>query len=562
MEVISRAGRHRISSWVDFGAAGLIGAVALMQSVAAVQAQVVINPATTVQQQDLQRLETLRVPEPLTGPVVISPAAARGQMVPPGGPTVLLKSVDISPASAFLTQDELNAILAKYVGKRVDFSQIQHLVQDLNDLYTLKGVVTASAVLPPQTLDRGVLKVQLVEGKLASVVVNGAEQVPPEFVLERVKLTRNGNTVDVPSAAKDITRFNKVYFAQLRMSLQPGDEFGTTDVAFQLLEPQKNQLSFFVDNQGVPSTGTGQVGVFFNRYSLFFPDDYFLAYGTHAEGSDSGTLSYDVPISPVGTRLALTLSRSAINVVSGPTKPLNISGRSGSMSAKLTQPLFISPTWSLFAMGGISHGTSKSFSNTTALVDSVTRRYSLSLNANYTKDRLAFSITPQISRASTTDYMPVAGPFKRDITLFTGSFNGSFQLQNGVVLSTNGAWQYTNTKLLPGDLLFQIGGPTTVRGFPSDASAGDSGYFAQFEAHKSVDFAGLNKGLDVYGFLDLGAVYSTFPKEMIFASAGAGVSYLITDNVKFEVGFGVPLKKVVANQSWGKVYARLTAAAF
>jgi len=553
-----KAGRLRRSHFFSLGAVGLIGSLALMQSAAGVEAQA-LNPLTAIDQQNARRVQELSATSPLTGPVVISPAAARGEMVPPGGPTVLLKRVEFTPGSAFLTQADLDAILANYVGKRIDFSQIQHLVQDVNDLYTRKGIVTASAILPPQTLNRGVLKVQLVEGKLATVAVNGAQQVPADFILQRVRLTRGENTVDVPSAAKDITRFNKVYDAQLRMSLQPGTEFGTTDVALQLIEPQKNQLSFFLDNQGVPSTGKTELGVFFHRYSLLTPDDNFLAYGTHAQGSDSGTLSYDAPITPMGTRLGLTLSRSTINVISGPTQPLNISGRSGSLGATLSQPLYISPTWSLFAIGGASYGMSKSFSNATPLVDSTTKQYSLSFDANYNKERLAFSITPKISRAVATDHL---APLTRNITLFKGSFNGSYQMKNGFVFVTNGAWQYTDTKLLPGDLLFQVGGPTTVRGFPSDASSGDSGYFTQFEVHKALDIKGLAKGLDVYGFIDAGSVYSTFPKSVFFVSGGAGLSYPLTKNAKLEVGVGFPLRQVVANQSPATVYTRLTVAAF
>ncbi|WP_114283653.1 ShlB/FhaC/HecB family hemolysin secretion/activation protein [Candidatus Halocynthiibacter alkanivorans] len=542
----------------DLGKIGIIGMIALLQSVTVVSAQT-INPATTIEQLNAQRLEELATTIPQSGPVVISPAAAPRQLAAPGGPTVLLAKVDFSPASAFLTQADLDSILSRYVGHRVDFSQIQQLVQDVNDLYTRKGVVTASAVLPPQTLNNGILKVQLVEGTLATVAMSGNKQVPDTFVLERVRLTTGNNTVDVPTAAEDITRFNKVYNAQLRMSLQPGLEFGTTDLALELTEPMTNQLSFFFDNQGVPSTGEVQVGFFFHRYSLLTTDDNFLAYGTAAGGSTSGTLSYDAPITPMGTRLGLTYSSSAINVISGPTEPLNIEGSSESFSATLTHPLYVSPAWSLFVIAGASYGTSDSFSNATPLVDSATVKRSLALNASYTNQNMAFSTGLNVSRAGTEDFIEASA---RDVTLWTGSFNGTYQLESGIALTTNGAWQYTDAKLLPGDLLFQIGGPSTVRGFPSSASSGDSGYFAQFEAHKSVDADGWAKGIDVYGFIDIGEVYSTFPEQVSFVSAGAGVAYPLDEKAKFEIGVGFPLNKVVANQAEAMVYARLTFAAF
>lgn len=553
-----RVAISRKSNWADLGKISIIGAMVFLPLVTAVNAQP-ISPATEVERLNAQRLEELAATPVQSGPVVISQTAAQGQLAAPGGPTVLLDRVDFSPASEFLNQADLDIILSSYVGQRVDFSQIQQLVQDVNDLYTRKGVVTASAVLPPQTLNNGILKVQLVEGTLATVALSGNKQVPDTFVLERVRLTTGNNTVDVPAAAEDITRFNKVYNAQLRMSLQPGAAFGTTDLVLEVTEPMKYQLSFFIDNEGIPSTGDMQAGFFFRRYGLLTVDDNFLAYGTGAGGSTSGTLSYDAPITPTGTRLGLTYSSSAITVIAGPTEPLNIKGSSESFGATLTYPIYVSPTWSFFAIGGASYGRSDSFSNATPLVDSAMQKSSLAINASYTNQNMAFSTRLNVSRAATEDFIDAS---TRDVTLWTGSFNGTYQLENGIALTTNGAWQYTNAELIPGDLLFQIGGPSTVRGFPSSASSGDSGYFAQFEAHKSVDADGWAEGIDIYGFVDVGQVYSTFPEVVSFVSAGAGVAYPLADKAKFEVGVGFPLNQVVANQDKAMVYARLTFAAF
>jgi hemolysin activation/secretion protein len=517
-----------------------------------------VNPATRLEQQNTQRLEELTAPAKQSGPVVISPEATRGAIVAPGGPTVRLVGVEFTK-SDFLTQADLDVVLANYVGKKIDFSQIQRLVQDVNDLYTEKGVITASAVLPPQTLDRGILEVQLVEGKLASVAISGNNKVPDTFVLERVRLTRGEDTVDVPSAATDINRFNRVYNAQLRMSLQPGASFGTTDLALELTEPKTNQLSFFLDNQGVQSTGQYQLGTFFHSYSLLTPDDNFLAFGTVAEGSFSGTLSYDAPIARDGTRLSATYSGSRINVIDGPTEPLNIEGNSQSFSGTLIQPHFISPDWAVFSVLGASYGVSESTSNGTPLVDSATTKYSMGIDVSYSNQNMAFSISPQLTYAIAKDDL---APSTRNITLFSGSFNGTYVLDNGVALTANGAWQITREKLLPGDMLFQVGGPSTVRGFPSDAASGDTGYFGQFEAHKSVEMSGGASAIDLYGFIDMGAVYSTFPTEVFLLSGGVGMNYPVNDQITLELGIGIPLINAVSNQDPATVYARVTAITF
>lgn len=540
------------------GKASVVGVFVVLQSGVSAIAQTV-SPTTTIDQLNAQRLQELAEMPRQSGPVVISPDAAAGQIVEAGGPTVFLADVLFSPTSAFLSEEDLDGIVADYVANRVDFSQIQRLVQDVNDLYTRKGVVTASAVLPPQTLSDGILKVRLVEGTLSTFAISGNNKIPDSFVLDRVRLTTGNNIVDVPTATEDITRFNQLYNSQLRVSLQPGALFGTTDLALELAEPKTNQLSFFIDNQGVQSTGQIQFGTFFQSYSLLTPDDNLLAFGTRSNGSLSGTLSYDAPVTPEGTRLGLTYSRSAIEVIDGPTKSLNVVGSSASFGASLTVPVYISPTWSLFGVGGFSYGISDSFSNATPLVDSATTRYSVALTGSYSDKNVAFTIRPQVALANAEDFIATAN---RDTTLFTGSLNGTSQLENGIVLTVNGAWQYTDTKLLPGDLLFQIGGPSTVRGFPSNGSSGDSGYFVQFEAHKITDIDGWANGSDLFGFVDIGSVYSTFPERVSFASAGAAIKYSVDEKASLEIGVGFPLNTVVANQSDFEIYTRITVANF
>ena len=50
-----------------------------------------------------------------SGPGVITDEINRRDLPPSGGPTVLLRSVTIGPESAFLTQEELAPIAAKYL---------------------------------------------------------------------------------------------------------------------------------------------------------------------------------------------------------------------------------------------------------------------------------------------------------------------------------------------------------------------------------------------------------------------------------------------------------------
>jgi len=486
------------------------------------------------------------------GPGVVSDPLNRRDLPPPGGPTVLLKSVTFTPASAFLSDSELAAIRAKYIGRRVDFSGLSELVRDVNDLYAEKGVVTATAILGPQNVEGGDLVISLIEGQLGVVAVVGEHQTRTSFITNRVRFAR-GTTVDVPTAAKDISFFNQTNRAQLRLLLQPGAAFGLTDLVFGITEPAPQQVQFFLDNNGVASTGDIRASHIFRRYGLLGVDDTFLLFLEATEGSRSATARYDFSLTPIGTRLSFSATGSNYNVVAGPSVGLDLTGRAQSTSFTVTQPIYASDRFVLQATAAMFQGASVSYAAGTPLVDADTTKFAPGFTFAAFGDNWTVSTQVQAVFATVTDNLAASSA---DYVIGTGSIDGAYRFANGVSFIGRGAWQSSQASLLPGNLLFQIGGPTTVRGYPSDGVAGDSGFFANLELHKTLTFN--ETAFNGYVFADLGEVYSTFPTVVSMASAGVGASYNFNDNVRFEVSAAVPLRNAVANQDDVTISATLT----
>lgn len=488
-----------------------------------------------------------------TGDPILTKQGARRELPPKGGPTVLLKSISFEPESAFLSDEELEAIRANYLGKRVDFSQISNLVRDVNDLYAEKGIVTAAAILPPQDLPGGELKVHLVEGQLGNVAVVGEHQTKETYIFNRIRLAK-GTTVDVPTAGKDINFYNKTNRAQLRLLLRPGAAFGFTDLLFGITEPSKHQLQVFFDNEGVSSTGEYQASLYYRRYGILGVDDTFTLYGSEAEGSYSGSVNYEIPITRFGTRLNLGYTRSEIEVVNGPTQILDIRGDSESYTVGLTQAIFVDDKFTVLATGSAYWGENFSSSAGTPLVNSETTKYAPGISVSFLNDNFSFSTQAQLVYADVDNLL--AGTM-RDIKVGTGSFSGIYRYpEHQIALTANGAWQYTNEQLLPGNLLFQIGGPATVRGYPSDGIAGDSGYYMNFEFHKAG--LGKNENIGLFAFTDYGQVFSTFPGHQTLASVGVGLSVAFNDKLNLEVTAARPVLETLSNQSDFEIYGTLT----
>lgn len=491
-----------------------------------------------------------------TGPGVIVDPVVQGELPPPGGPTVLVREITFAPSSAFLSAAELEAIRARYIGRRLDFRGISSVVADVNALYADKGVVTAAALLQPQDLQSGALTVTLVEGQVGVVAIAGETSNPPEFFFDRVRFAR-GTTVDVPTASEDIAWFNQTNRAQIRLLLQPGAAFGMTDLVFGVTEPRPHTFQFFLDNNGVESTGEFRASMIYRRYGLWGRDDTLLAYLEGSEGSQSATLRYEFPVSTSGTRLAFTLTHSDVRVVAGPTKPLNIRGNSSSFSFNLSQPIVATERWLVQGTFSAFSGDSKSFSAGVPVVNSRTEKFGLGLTVAHTAERGNFTTQAQVIEARVNDRL---APGVSRHRIFAGSYDARYNFDNGLTFIGRGAWQYSSTALLPGSLLFSIGGPNTVRGYPSDGVAASKGFYTNWELHRAFENAA--RPSSGFIFADYGEVYQPFPAVTSMASVGFGAAIDFSPTTRLELTAAFPVRKAVANQSKGTLSAVLTISRF
>ena len=486
------------------------------------------------------------------GPAIVEPERGQSNVVAPGGPTFILRGVVVEK-SKFLSQGELDAITARYVGTRVDISGVQRMVKEINDLYARKGIVTGAAFLPPQKLKSGIVQVKIVEGRLGKISVTGANALSNDFVLSHVDL-KAGEVVDVPGITRDLAFFNKTGVARIQALMQPGAQFGLTDVELAVTEPPKNLVQLFVDNQGVPSVGQLETGVLLQHYGMLGFDDKLTLYAVKSEGNINGNFGYNVAVDPWGGRIGLGFTRGEIHVVSGPYKSLGVTGDSQVASVNASQPLFGNSEWLFLVNGAVSHNVSTSDQTDVRITGDHTTLETAGVTLGYTGTSLSASVSPTVSAAQS--YSDVSG-LKEDFALQSGTFTSLLQMPYGFNATLGGAWQWASKELLPGDQLFQIGGPTTVRGYPADAVAGPDGYYDNLELHHPL--ALLDTSLDAYAFYDRGVVYNHFPSVQTLNSAGLGLSWTLSKYVVADVSAGFPLNKVVDPQSPYQIYFRLTA---
>lgn len=513
-----------------------------------------INNEQQRQQQQIEQQQPNPQTAPQTAPVVGGSLPPAGAAPAAPGVSFVLKGVTFDHSS-FLSDGDLQAISAPYVGKTVTFDNLADIIGKINALYRDKGQVTARAILPPQHIQDGVVHIALVEGKVGKVDVSGTRHMSADYVTDRVDIDM-GDTVDSTALTQKVVFFNRTNDAQLKALLKPGAGFGQTDIELSLAEPPPDQLQVYLDNEGVQSTGRQEAEIYYKHNNLFFDGDKSTVYATVSRGGIDGSVAYNVPFDSDSDRLGASYERNHIDIISGQFNGLSIHGSGQTATLGVTRPFIGTEHWLLTGTVSAAYGTSRTDQTTGVVTDTATYRSIVQASLTYISSTLLASVSPSFAYARSHDSILKQN---RDIEIFSGQAAAIAPIGHAGTWSFHltTSWQYSPEKLLPADLLFQIGGPNSVRGYESGTFAGDSGFYANAELHHT--FTDIAKGFEMFVFYDGGMVFSTSPSQRSLLATGLGASYSPVDAFTLAATVGVPLEKALPKQDGYQFYLQLSA---
>ena len=137
------------------------------------------------QERELERLKT--EPMPQDKKLLDAVPARTPPALPDSAVKFELKAVRFND-SAILPRSELDAIVAPYLGRIISFADLQAVVNGINALYDRQGFATARAVLPAQRVSEGQVRIELVEGRVGVVRLEGNTYIQPDYVTDRLRM--------------------------------------------------------------------------------------------------------------------------------------------------------------------------------------------------------------------------------------------------------------------------------------------------------------------------------------------------------------------------------------
>ncbi|HEX5091079.1 MAG TPA: ShlB/FhaC/HecB family hemolysin secretion/activation protein [Burkholderiales bacterium] len=498
-------------------------------------------------------------------------AAAPAAPQASGGPRFEIRAY-VFDGATLIPQARLREATAPFTGPGRDFGDVQHALEAVEKLYAGSGYSAVQVLLPEQELERGEVRLRIVEARLGRVIVEGNRYFGEANIRASVPSLAPGEAPNIVAVGRNLRVANENPSKQATVLLRSGEQEATVDAVVRVSDEPPLRQSLTVDNTGTPETGWLRVG-YGVQYANGADLDHVLTfqivgapYKSDDPNSFSGTPSDRVLIVGAGLRIplyglgdALDFTAGYSNVDSGVIGGdlFTVSGAGGLFSTRYTHYLDrrddydqrLALAWDI---RGYHFKDVRSVATGEQLQPDITVRplsltYAGLLRHPDGETSLSFGVSrnlPGGRDGSPEDFcqLPPNAPHGVSRTdgmgncpdpwyvLWRGTFSHLRALPGNWQFRFEASGQGTQDMLVAGEQ-FGIGGANSVRGFQERAVADDRGWQGTLELYTPEFGRALELGaarLRALAFYDWGAVRRNMPAPgdvaaQGIASAGIGL---------------------------------------
>ena len=213
----------------------------------------------------------------------------------------------------------LSAAQASQPAEGFAINQLQDVAGQVTKYYRDHGLILAQAFIPAQEVSNGEVTIQVLEGKLGAVRVEGNKYYNAK-VLARPFRDLIGGPVVKDEVEESLLRITEYAGLNAQAVFSAGSDVGTTDLVLRVQQEQRLGLDASVDNHGSRFSGEYRGTVGLTAYNAFGIADTIRAYVLRAFDPDdhdaSGTyggITANLPMTP-STTLRLEAASNAYDV--------------------------------------------------------------------------------------------------------------------------------------------------------------------------------------------------------------------------------------------------------
>lgn len=221
--------------------------------------------------------------------------------------------------NAILEQDKIDSLLQPYKGPDRRLSDIESARIELEKAYHTAGYPTVVVMLPEQTIESGVVKLHVLEGRLVHITVTGNEHYSRLNIRGKLPSLQPGVLIYEPTFVKELGTVNGNPDLKVAPVLKPGTEPGTVDLELKVKDRLPVHGKLDADNRGPITTPQDRLLAEIQHTNLFGGDE-ILTVNTVQTPTDWGAVqnygaSFVYPVKWPDHLLAVYGSHSQSNSV-------------------------------------------------------------------------------------------------------------------------------------------------------------------------------------------------------------------------------------------------------
>ena len=299
-------------------------------------------------------------PSPVLPPSAPSPNPPASPSPTPTGPTVPVESIQVLGSTIF-DQEDFAAIVEPLQGRDVTLEELRQAADAITQSYLNEGYLNSRAILVNQEVVEGQVVIQVIEGRIGEIVVEGTERLRDRYIRRRIALgTKVPLRTDQLEDQLRLLRSDPL-LDNIEASLRAGEGLGASTLLVRVTEADPLFGSFSVDNYSPPSVGSERTGVFLGHRNLTgLADRLSIAYDrTTRGGSDVVDFNYQVPVNPMEGSIQFRTVIERNEIVQEPFDLFDIEGESEQYEVTFRQPLVRSPREEFAVSLGFSYRDSE-----------------------------------------------------------------------------------------------------------------------------------------------------------------------------------------------------------
>jgi len=478
--------------------------------------------------------------------MVASPVLAQSALIP-------LRAIEVVGSTVF-SGAELAQLGADLVGQSVTIGQLQGIVTKINERYQAMGFITSRAVLSPQTIRSGVVRIDIIEGKLEKIELqrppNSLQRLQDKYFTDRLNLDYNA-PLNFTTIEEELQKLrSNPLIADIKATLKAGSGEGLSILQLIVTEAPSFRTQIGFDNYGNPNTGSIRGNLSLTEQNLTGNGDRLAVGYTRSGRSNTFFGLYSIPVNAQGGTLTLQGSSGISPIIEGGFS-FNLVTESRFLDLAYRQPLVHTANTEFSLSFALASEESRILIDQNLIPDGATRSTVVRLGQEY------------VSRDSGGGWFLRSsigvGLDGLGATIRSGAPDGKFFTLNGQVVrlqklsqdqETTGQFrlnfQYGGDALPPLNR-FGLGGALSVRGYRQGFATGDSGIQGTIELEFPIARNDLGQStVKLYPFMDGGTVWNQNGNgtNQTLWGVGAGLGWQISPQFNLRFDYGVPLISV------------------